>query len=49
MDKNATVRWRELCRVASQEQDPQKLLDLLREINHALAEQRVRTADQANA
>lgn len=50
MARNATGRWRELCRAASQEQDPQKLLQLLREINRALADQRVRTAEhQADA
>jgi hypothetical protein len=32
--------WRELCQAASHEQDPRKLLELLREINHALVEQR---------
>lgn len=38
------TRWRELCRAASQEQDPLKLLQLLREINSALIEHRFRAA-----
>ena len=39
------VSWRELCQKASEEHNPQRLLALLREINHALAEQRVRIAE----
>jgi len=34
--------WRELCREASGEDNPQKLLELLHEINQALAAQRSR-------
>jgi hypothetical protein len=38
--------WRELCLAASHEQDPGKLLQLLRAINQALAEQRLRTSER---
>ncbi len=41
--------WRELCREASEEQDPRRLLDLLREINNALAAQRGRSVDPSSA
>jgi len=34
--------WRELCKAASEEQDPRRLLELLRELNDALAAQRQR-------
>jgi len=37
--------WRELCKAASEEQDPRKLLELLREINDALAAQRQRPGE----
>jgi hypothetical protein len=46
---NEVVRWRELCRAASLEQDPQTLLELLRKINYALIEYRARTAEVAPA
>jgi hypothetical protein len=29
-------RWEELCELASKEQDPKKLIELIREINHLL-------------
>jgi hypothetical protein len=45
MAGNGTVDWRALCKVASQEQDPKKLVDLLRQINRALSEQRIRLGD----
>jgi hypothetical protein len=35
-------RWRELCERASTEQDPQKLLKLIEEINRLLKEKRDR-------
>jgi len=35
-------RWRELCRLASVEQDPKKLLALTEEINRLLDEKRKR-------
>jgi hypothetical protein len=31
-----TERWKELCELASKEQDPQRLLELTREINDLL-------------
>lgn len=46
MATNVPVSWRELCQAASHEQDPRKLLKLLQEINHALAEQRAMIAQQ---
>lgn len=33
-----TRDWRELCKAASQEHDPQKLLELVSELNDALAQ-----------
>jgi DNA-binding transcriptional regulator GbsR (MarR family) len=35
-------RWRELCEQAEKEQDPQKLMELVREINRLLAAKRNR-------
>jgi hypothetical protein len=35
-------RWRELCEQASIEQDPEKLLNLVREINRLLEEKQAR-------
>ena len=50
MNRLENTEWRELCKAASQEQDPEKLLDLIRQINHALSQQRVRVGDrQPNA
>ena len=46
MAENKTdLNWHELCKEASEERDPRKLLELLREINQALAEQRTRRAE----
>ncbi len=42
MTGNPTTDWRELCKAASHEQDPIKLLDLIRQINLALSQQRTR-------
>jgi len=39
-------RWRELCERASIEQDPQKMLDLVKEINEVLAEKVARLEDK---
>ena len=36
--------WRELCEQASIEQDPEKLLNLVREINRLLEEKQARLA-----
>jgi hypothetical protein len=35
-------RWMELAELASREQDPQKLMELVREINQLLAEKQAR-------
>jgi hypothetical protein len=40
-------RWMELCEQAANEQDPQKLLDLVLEIDAALAEKEARLEDAA--
>jgi len=46
MAENKTdLNWHELYKEASEERDPRKLLELLREINQALAEQRTRRAE----
>ena len=37
--------WRELCKEASEEQDPRKLLGLLHKINDALSAQRERNPE----
>jgi hypothetical protein len=42
MTGSGTGDWRELCKAASQECDPEKLLDLIRQINRALLQQRTR-------
>ncbi len=44
MAKFQDTDWHELCRKASQEQDPHKLLELLRDLNDALAAQWNRAA-----
>jgi hypothetical protein len=43
---NTKERWRELCERASVEQDPDKLLELVKEINQLLEEKRIRLADK---
>jgi hypothetical protein len=35
-------RWKELCELASVEQNPQKLMELITEINHLLEEKQNR-------
>lgn len=40
-----TERWMELARLASTEQDPDKLLDLVREINQLLEKKQKRLDD----
>jgi len=45
MEKNKE-RWRELCERASIEQDPQKMLELVKEINEVLAEKVARLEDK---
>jgi hypothetical protein len=39
-------RWMELCQRASTEQDPDKLLELIREINDLLEEKHARLANE---
>ena len=39
-------KWKELCRQASVEQDPQKLTELVKEINELLAKKQGRLASQ---
>lgn len=41
MQQNAE-RWKELCELASKEQDPRKLTELVKEINRLLAEKQNR-------
>jgi hypothetical protein len=43
---NTKERWRELCEQASIEQDPDKLSELVREINQLLEEKRTRLVDK---
>ena len=45
MAEHEDTDWRELCKDASEEQNPRKLLALLRQINDALAAQRARTPE----
>jgi len=40
-------RWRQLCEQASVEQDPEKLLNLVREINRLLDEKQARLKNTA--
>jgi hypothetical protein len=41
-------RWRELCKQASAEQDPKKMLELIKEINRLLDEKQARLESEAN-
>ena len=38
MQGDKKERWQELCALAANEQNPEKLLELVTEINHLLAE-----------
>jgi hypothetical protein len=38
-------RWKELCELASKEQDPKKLVELIKEINRLLEAKRHRLED----
>lgn len=42
-------RWQILCEQAANEQDPQKLMDLVREINRLLEEKQKRLTEKRNA
>lgn len=46
MVENHKERWRELCERASTEQDPQTMLDLVKEINELLAEKLTRLEEK---
>jgi len=46
MTGDSKERWRELCEQASVEQDPDNLLELVKEINQLLEEKRTRLADK---
>jgi hypothetical protein len=41
-------RWQVLCEQAANEQDPQKLMELVREINHLLDEKQKRLNSNRN-
>ena len=41
-------RWRELCKQASVEKDPKKMLELIKEINRLLDEKQARLENQAS-
>jgi hypothetical protein len=41
-------RWQNLCALAAEEQDPQRLLELIREISELLEEKERRLQKQAN-
>lgn len=45
MTGNQAGDWRALCKEASREYDPEKLLELIREINRALSQQRTRLSE----
>ena len=40
-------RWKELCELATIEQDPEKLFELIREVNRLLEEKRARVSERA--
>ena len=50
-DTNGSEDWRVLCEVASKEQDPEKLIDLIVQINQMLEQshQKSRYHEEANA
>ena len=48
MEEN-TERWKMLCEQASIEQDPQKLIELVREINRLLSEKQARISASRRA
>jgi len=45
MAANMTTDWHELCRMASAEDDPKKIMEILHEINLALVDERTKAAD----
>ena len=42
MQDEANTRWKDLCAQAAVEQDPQKLLELVKQINELLSEKQKR-------
>jgi hypothetical protein len=42
-------RWQELCAQAAKEQDPEKLMELVEEINRLLAEKQARLEEEKAA
>jgi hypothetical protein len=48
-DTNGSVDWRVLCELASKENDPKKLLDLITKINQALEEFHQKSRHPLNA
>ena len=48
-DTNRSDDWRVLCELASKEQDPEKLIDLIVQINQALEHSHQQSRDHVNA
>lgn len=48
MQGKTRERWQELCAQAADEQDPQRLIELVREINQLLEEKEERLQQQRN-
>ena len=46
MQGETKQRWEELCELAATERDPDKFLDLIREINRLLEERRMGLSDK---
>ena len=49
MEKETKERWRKLCERAAAEQDPQKLMELVEEINRILEEEQKRRERQRSS
>ncbi len=49
MDQNRNKNWQDLCKAAANELDPKKLMDLIVELNKALAERDSRRPTPADA
>ena len=50
MTGNQAGDWRQLCKEVSREYDPEKLLELMRQINRALSQQRAKLMEsQSNS
>jgi hypothetical protein len=45
MTGNQAGDWRELCKQVSRECDPEKVLDLMHQLNRALSQQRAKLMD----